>query len=146
MLCVHSFSGTLVVQHYSPSEGLQASEMSALDVATGTRLWHHAGIDPLWRMGRPLRVVGGRVPVLIPPPETQYRTGTNIRMAMVDIRSGAFIGADVAKWLADQLHHFNGDFEVFRNPGRIVVGTANGVYVFEARDGISHGEDSASDE
>lgn len=139
-------NGNLLVQHYPPAGGILASELTALDIATGTELWHRTGVNPLWRLGRPLRTVGGSVPVVIRHQRTRARMRTKVCLAMVDARTGSTVGAEVTLRLANQLHHFNGDFDMFVIPGRVVVGTDNGIYVLGARTGSNRDEDAVNDE
>lgn len=126
--------GTLLVQHYTVKHGVRASALSALDVATDTELWRRDDVIPLWRMERPLRVVGGRLPVLLRPENLQgskqqrKQRQKQARLTMIDIRTGLGAGEEVTLSQNRNVIQFNSDFEVLVGAGVAIVGTDTAIY------------------
>ena len=121
-------AGTLLVQYYTLHTGIRSFEVAALDVATDTELWRRGDLVPLWRIGRPLRVDGGRIPALIQTDEPGAGNRKSVHVAMIDVRSGLRVGAEVKLRSVDELGKFNGDFELYPVAGMAVVGTDTGIH------------------
>ncbi len=133
-------NGTLLVQYYTLHTGIRSFEVAALDVATDTELWRRGDLLPLWRIGRPLRVNGGRMPALIQTDELGTDNGRTVHLAMIDVRSGLSVGAELRLQSVDELGQFNGDFELYAIPGIAVVGTDTGIHALRMGSATEHTE------
>lgn len=123
--------GTLVVQPRTTRGGIRASALVALDVATDTELWRRDDVIPLWRIDRALRVVNGRLPVLMQRTRRDARKGRRVHLAMLDVRTGLGEETELALPVNRQGADLNGDFELFVSANVAVLGTETGIHVLK---------------
>ncbi len=122
--------GTLVAHGYAFGTGARQFVLAALDVATGEELWRRVDLSPLRRIDRPLRVVGGQLPVVIRPGQILSGEKRHARLATIDVRTGKSTGASVRLPSEENRVGLNGDFEIFwgRDSAVAVVGTHTGIH------------------
>jgi len=83
-------------------------------------------------------VNGGRMPALIQTDEPRADNGKTVHLAMIDVRLGLSVGAEVKLRSVDELGQFNGDFELYPVPGIAVVGTDTGIHALRMESATEH--------
>ncbi|MCH8966454.1 MAG: PQQ-binding-like beta-propeller repeat protein, partial [Planctomycetes bacterium] len=119
--------GTILVRHLAPDDSEVA--ITAIDVATGAEVWHRAGLAPIGAVTMPLRVIGGRIPLVLDGGFIQGQRKP-LRLAVIDVRTGGEIGSVVELGVTStNLRGYRGiDLEIRR--GVVVVGTPIGIFPF----------------
>ena len=83
---------------------------------------------------------GGRMPALIQTDGPGTDNGKTVHLAMIDVRSGLSVGAELRLQSVDELGQFNGDFELYAIPGIAVVGTDTGIHALRMESATEHTE------
>lgn len=130
--------GTLIVQPLTAESGVRSTALVAFDVATDSQVWRRDDVVPLWRLDRPLTVIGSGIPVMFrdeePQRSSQRRQPPTIRLGMVDVRTGEGDGQEV-ELAPPQLRRgvqLTGDFG-FYSPGVGVIGTDDAIFALRAK-------------
>jgi outer membrane protein assembly factor BamB len=122
--------GTLLVHGYAFRSGSRDPMLAAVDVATGTELWRREDLGPLRRPDRSLRVVGGRLPVVVRSDDSNPGRDRRAHLATLDVRTGRIVGSELRIPSEENRLGLNGDFEVFAGSASLVavIGTSTGIH------------------
>ena len=121
-------AGTLIMKYVRAGGEERRRGLEAVDVATGEARWQREDLVPAEGVSEKLRVVEGRMPVVVRYADADEGLLEGMAVALIDVRTGESVGRPVP--IPDPLFRiqFNGDRVI--GPDGVVVGTTKGVFAF----------------
>lgn len=118
----------LLAWHAEQRQSQTFPAVTAVDVATGEKLWNRGDLRTLAGTGRIVRLMGGRIPAVIEMSAAAGMRGQKLAVAVIDSATGETVGPVVDLPAPESQMRVLGDMVV--RPGVIVVRVSSGWSAF----------------